>query len=380
MFTNARRQTYSAIANRAAGIFYYGSVGNTSEYWDRAFDLIKEINLFQYILCQRDNYDWNAAYDIKWRTIQIDDRFFMFAINDTDIVRTVNVSQFGSLTLNGHECGVWTANDSAVRKLSSPLNLSFERNLSSTSADSNWLYSGQAQLSASWHKMEAKALQLKDTSNNSRTWVEQFFNCVPGYTYEVKVWYMTDDEVLGQTGNQRLILQYYNGGTWLSESSAVETATNMEWTQLSVSMEAPVNATKAKIHIDSGSQVSYTNSVYWDDMVVEMSLASSSPKILVQRMHPASPKIAVENNHPNPFNSATTINFEISSQELVIIKIYNSLGKLINILANGNMLPGKHTVKWDGRDENGIAVSSGIYFYKLSLGNVSKTFKMTLLQ
>ncbi len=85
-------------------------------------------------------------------------------------------------------------------------------------------------------------------------------------------------------------------------------------------------------------------------------------------------------NYPNPFNPNTVISFAIPGSESVELKIYNIRGQAVRTLIDGQMAPGRHTVQWDGRDDRGDAVSSGVYLYRISAGDFSESRKMTLLK
>jgi hypothetical protein len=80
-------------------------------------------------------------------------------------------------------------------------------------------------------------------------------------------------------------------------------------------------------------------------------------------------------NYPNPFNPATTITYEIASSEHVKLVVYNVIGQKIRTLVNNVETAGSHTVVWDGRMDNGVAVPSGMYVYRLetSMGSMAKT-------
>jgi hypothetical protein len=85
-------------------------------------------------------------------------------------------------------------------------------------------------------------------------------------------------------------------------------------------------------------------------------------------------------NHPNPFNPETTISFTLLTDEEVLIEIYNTRGQKIHTLVNSSMRAGIYSVLWDGRDENGVSVGSGIYFYRMSAGSFMSTQKMILMK
>ena len=86
---------------------------------------------------------------------------------------------------------------------------------------------------------------------------------------------------------------------------------------------------------------------------------------------------ALYQNYPNPFNATTDISFEITALDgdyspFVSLNVYSILGQQIRSLVSRSMEPGYHTVTWDGKDETGQEVSSGIYFYRLTAGSPSR--------
>ncbi len=90
-------------------------------------------------------------------------------------------------------------------------------------------------------------------------------------------------------------------------------------------------------------------------------------------------------NYPNPFNPVTHIGFRIPDLSkgaggFVELKIYDLLGREIKTLVNTRLLPGSYTVIWDGRDNEGRAVASGAYLYRLTAGKYTATKKMMLLR
>jgi hypothetical protein len=85
-------------------------------------------------------------------------------------------------------------------------------------------------------------------------------------------------------------------------------------------------------------------------------------------------------NYPNPFNPETTIRFAVAQKSEVELDIYNLKGQKVKTLADGLYNTGNHSLVWNGKDDKGINVASGIYFYKLTAGNLTKTRKMMLLK
>jgi hypothetical protein len=90
-------------------------------------------------------------------------------------------------------------------------------------------------------------------------------------------------------------------------------------------------------------------------------------------------KFSLKQNYPNPFNGSTTITYDIpDGQRLIksLVQVYNMLGQKVKTLVSKEHDPGTYTVIWDGTDENGVAVSSGVYFYRLITKNYSTARKM----
>jgi flagellar hook assembly protein FlgD len=83
-------------------------------------------------------------------------------------------------------------------------------------------------------------------------------------------------------------------------------------------------------------------------------------------------------NYPNPFNSSTIISWQSLVGSRVQLKIYNLLGQEVRTLVEDWQEPGTNSVVWDGCNNEGIPVVSGIYFYKLMSGNYLKINKMML--
>ncbi len=84
-------------------------------------------------------------------------------------------------------------------------------------------------------------------------------------------------------------------------------------------------------------------------------------------------------NYPNPFNPATTITYFLPQQLAVELTVFNLLGEKVKTLVQRVQARGSHSVKWDGRNENGLSVGSGVYFYQLKSGSQILTGKMMLL-
>lgn len=90
-------------------------------------------------------------------------------------------------------------------------------------------------------------------------------------------------------------------------------------------------------------------------------------------------KFTVFQNYPNPFNPTTKIDYVIPQASKVVIKIYNCLGQHVRTLLNERKSKGRHSVVWDGYDDYGNKVTSGLYFYRVYWNNKVETKKMLLI-
>jgi hypothetical protein len=89
---------------------------------------------------------------------------------------------------------------------------------------------------------------------------------------------------------------------------------------------------------------------------------------------------AVSQNFPNPFNPSTLIDYSLPVSSLVSIKIYNVLGQEVKTLVNSRLQAGNYTAQWNGENNSGRTVASGVYIYRVEAGQYVKTMKMMLLK
>jgi len=88
----------------------------------------------------------------------------------------------------------------------------------------------------------------------------------------------------------------------------------------------------------------------------------------------------LDGNYPNPFNPETIIRFAVAKDDNVVINVYNVSGQLVRSLVNGSYKVGNHQAVWNGRDNSGRPVSSGIYFYRMNTSEYVAVKKMLLLK
>lgn len=100
--------------------------------------------------------------------------------------------------------------------------------------------------------------------------------------------------------------------------------------------------------------------------------------LAVQHEIPA--KFRLKQNYPNPFNPTSTIAFDLPEENLVELEIYDITGKRVRTLVNSNIEAGSHQIIWDGHDDYGNQVSSGMYFYRIRAGSFQDIKKMVLFR
>jgi hypothetical protein len=112
---------------------------------------------------------------------------------------------------------------------------------------------------------------------------------------------------------------------------------------------------------------------YIDDIYVVSTVANED--------NVASPaRFTLHENYPNPFNPTTTIRFELPVSGEVSLDIYNLKGQRVRSLVGKELEKGTHSIVWNGRDDRGGAVASGIYLYRLQSGDLVQTRKMMLMK
>ncbi|MBT7549442.1 MAG: T9SS type A sorting domain-containing protein, partial [Gemmatimonadetes bacterium] len=90
---------------------------------------------------------------------------------------------------------------------------------------------------------------------------------------------------------------------------------------------------------------------------------------------------SLRQNYPNPFNSSTVLPFQapISTADAAL-HIYNLQGQKVRTLVEGPVIAGYREISWDGQDQNGRIVASGVYLYRLKTGSIDLTRKLLFLR
>jgi hypothetical protein len=129
------------------------------------------------------------------------------------------------------------------------------------------------------------------------------------------------------------------------------------------------------LQTDHPSTVPYDTEPYPEDPVDPINGLVEKDSPIAQPDH-----FALEQNFPNPFNPSTTIMYSLAQKGFVSMKIHDLLGREIRTLVTGNQAAGSHRVEWDGLNDRGLQVPSGIYFYTLTTKGFRETRKLVMLR
>ena len=109
-----------------------------------------------------------------------------------------------------------------------------------------------------------------------------------------------------------------------------------------------------------------------------VTVPTQKPKDFEYEILPAPSTVSLAQNYPNPFNPTTLISFGTPVEQHVELRIFNAMGMSVRTLVSTLLSPGTYTVEWDGNDDNGQPLSSGVYLYMLRGGNDHVERKMIL--
>ena len=124
--------------------------------------------------------------------------------------------------------------------------------------------------------------------------------------------------------------------------------------------------------------VTDTPQISYSDTLLQFTV--SPPTYINGETGPVPGKFELLQNYPNPFNQFTQIGFTLENSAFVDLSIYDLLGRKVKTLVSENLPTGYKSVLWDGTDESGKELASGIYLYELKTGDLSKSKKLVLLK
>jgi hypothetical protein len=122
-----------------------------------------------------------------------------------------------------------------------------------------------------------------------------------------------------------------------------------------------------------GDGIPHTSAPYYDNVRV-MVLRQLTPT------QEAPPATALTGVYPNPFNPKTTIHFSLAAPGQASLRVYDLAGRRMAILLDGPAAAGEQSIEWDGRDDAGRQLASGVYLLRFEAAGVSKQAKLVLLK
>ncbi|MFZ0388978.1 MAG: YCF48-related protein [Calditrichia bacterium] len=143
-------------------------------------------------------------------------------------------------------------------------------------------------------------------------------------------------------------------------------------------INAPAGAAQYFLREKSGQDVQSVHALDGSGTIRISNPAVTGLEIFTEQVVPV--EFSIAQNYPNPFNPSTSIRYSIPEQQRVELVIYNALGQQVKKLENGMKPAGYHTAVWDGTNDSGNKVSSGIYIYRFKAGKYESLRKMILLK
>ena len=157
-----------------------------------------------------------------------------------------------------------------------------------------------------------------------------------------------------------------------------------EWQEVEVPLEWDFSADDHDPIRDIASIIitgDLVGTFYMSDIRLLSAREEVVPTAILESYQASTPdELSLAQNYPNPFNSETVIAFALPERAQVELSVYNMLGQQISVLLRGPRSAGSFSVRWDGRDRAGRALASGVYFYRLQVGQRQEIRKLLLLR
>jgi hypothetical protein len=173
-------------------------------------------------------------------------------------------------------------------------------------------------------------------------------------------------ESVSTSGMVTVRLSRNSGGSWEVLQDSTDDDGVFEW----LVTEPGSHSCMIQVKDVTGSAMDTSDSTF---IVLSPSSVSETPAGIPSHF-------ILRQNYPNPFNPETRISFECPQAGHVALYIFDVAGRLVRTLANNPLQPGTHTIVWDGRDDAGRKVASGIYLCSMIADGFEMTRKMTLIR
>ncbi len=230
---------------------------------------------------------------------------------------------------------------------------------------------------------------IQDNSGTASSFYHTASYNVTAYnTLTVTFWFRANSMESGED----FWVQYYNGTAWQTVASYASGSgfSNGVFYQKTVTIPRtsytfPTNA-KLRFMCDASNDQDdvYIDEIEWRGYVTAPLVIDEDTEWIgegeLAREAPLPESFELSQNYPNPFNPTTTIKYFLPEVANVELTIVNIMGQTVRTLVSTLQAPGEHAVTWDGRDQSGVPVSSGIYLYRMNAGDFTQTRKMVLMK
>lgn len=227
--------------------------------------------------------------------------------------------------------------------------------------------------------LESPALLLRPTSYLCfRHWMEAEVSGTEGQCYDGGLVEMSIDssawvQIFPVGGYSHTIRQSGSGsGPWPEGTEVFSGA--IDWEEVVFEINDVEGQARFRFRFGSDGAIA-REGWYVDDVEY---FGHGDPPAGIDETTPAVRCLTLEPNRPNPFGPSTAIICRMPQRDNAVLRIFDAGGRLVRTLVNGQLEPGTHVLTWDGRDETGVPVSSGVYFCRLKAGTISQTRKMIL--
>ncbi|NKB68448.1 MAG: T9SS type A sorting domain-containing protein [Candidatus Latescibacteria bacterium] len=245
--------------------------------------------------------------------------------------------------------------------------------------EADWRLEANARVDIEPQAMAPEGRTAMQMTGEGRVWRVEYSPAAPiepvGYQ-ALRLSFHPGDAVLPALG-PRFSAHINLGGQIASLFDLGVDLTRREWQEITVPMEA----LNVELPIEFIRLTGNLNGTFFVD---DVRLVAATPRVptAIAADYDQSPAIelALEQNFPNPFNSGTVIRFALSMSQEAELAIYNLAGQKVATLTRGMLSAGVHAVPWQGHDERGRMLASGLYLYRLQAGDRIETRKLLMVR
>lgn len=215
--------------------------------------------------------------------------------------------------------------------------------------------------------------------NNTDSWagIKESFDLTDAENPQVSFWH----KYQFWSGDTGFVEINTDGSKGWERISPAFVGIQTEWTQVSIPLDSYIGHSSVKFRFHFTSDNTGTaDGWYIDDVQINF-----KPTSVTEEPVSVPTEFSLGQNYPNPFNPITIIRFKVGGERSkvpipITLKIYNILGEKVRTLVDGPKQTGEYETIWDGKDEKGEEMASGMYFYQLKAGDLTETKKMVLLK